>query len=290
MLDLRTRFSCIVILIWTVLFPGSGQAQQTFRKEIYQDFRGKRRLLDEFKLVGPDHEEAITPEVEGLRITLPMTRKANLPTGVRLQFPLAGDFEITAAYEILAIEKPPSGGGVGIAFNLIAQPDQRKMVKLGRFQLPQQGNAYVAECWNKDQPTAKPYFTMPTEAKAGQLRITRNGTQVRCLVEDEPANVFREIYSSAFTAEDLEVVRLGANTNGSPAGIDVRLVDLRIRYDAAAPVPPVAVRPADVGDGANPPPRRGVLTIVLFLGFGTIVVLTLGLGGWIYLRRRRVDA
>ena len=265
----RAGFSYFVIFAIFVSGSARSPAQQAFAKEIYQDFRGKKPLVDELKLVAPDLDEAI-PEDAGLRITLPKTRKAKWPTSVRMTFPLAGDFEITATYEILAIDMAP-GGPVGIAFNLMTLNGEQRFAKFGRFQHPQLGSTYLLE---------QPAHAEPTEAKSGQLRLICEGSKLRYLVADGPTKQFREIHAREYTADDLETVRIGANNNGFPAGIDVRLVDLRIRYGTVVPVQQI-VEPD--------PPKRAFLVMALILGAGVIVLLLMALvvGAWVYLRRRQ---
>jgi hypothetical protein len=267
------RVAALAILVAIAVGAAPSRAQQSYQNEIYQDFRGKKPLVDDLKLVGPDVAETITPEDGGLRITLPKTRKARSPTGVRLAFPLSGDFEITATYEMLSIDRPPPDSGVvGISFNLIAQAGDKKFARLGRFQHPQIGNAYLRETQKQ---------AIPTEATSGQMRLVRQGSKLRYLVADDPPNQFHEFHEKEYTDGDLETVRIGANNNGSPAGIDVRLVDLRIRYGAAAPGPVVVPLGPDVD-----PPQRGLLTLLLALGLGLVLLLALAAGAWLHMRRR----
>lgn len=288
-------FAIIVASVLVSINAVRGQPRQ-FNEEIYQDFRGKKPLVDELKMIGPDRKEVTKTEEEGLRITLPKTRKSNQPVGVRLKFELAGNFEITSACEILAADKPPAGGAVGAALNLIARNDYKKFAKLGRFMLPD-GDFYVAECRIAGKTQ---YKSMKTAARTGQYRLIREGSKLRFLVADEPENVFRPILEAEFTDEDLEIVRLGVNNNGSPAGVDARLLDLRIRpIEAVAKAGPdvkPALAPKADPDAKDAPdanvaearPARGWLAAALLVGLGLAVLVTLAgvIAGFILMRRR----
>jgi hypothetical protein len=275
--------------------PDAARGQQVvYSEKIYQDFRGKKPLLDELKMIGPDREKVARFEEEGLRITLPKTRKSNQPVGVRLKFELAGDFEITATCEILAAERPPPNGAVGAALNLVARSDYKNFAKLGRFMLPE-GDFYVAECRLAGKSSL--VKTMKTDAIKGQYRLIREGTKLRYLVADEPENEFRTILETQFTDEDLEIVRLGVNNNGSPAGVDARLLDLRIRHgevlakSGPGPVvkPDTHAKPAPEDKSipdAEARPSRGWLTAILLVGLGLAVLLAFAIAGFIFLRSR----
>ena len=66
-----------------------------------------------FALTGPNAREQMFEEPEGLRIVLPSDAERQDPIGLVTRFPIRGDFEITAAYEILRSDKPSAGYGTG---------------------------------------------------------------------------------------------------------------------------------------------------------------------------------
>jgi hypothetical protein len=243
-------------------------------KVIHQDFRGRKPLGADWKLVPVNkHEDFVKFEDEGLRITIPKTRLKNDPIGIRLTYPASGNFEITAAYEILAADKPPpKGGAVGIGFNLLPLSNYQKLAKLGQFLLAAGGNAFVAERSIKDAPDNQ-WKSVPASAMAGQLKLIREGAELRYLVAEPPANEFREILRADFTAEDLEIVRLGVNNNNSPAGVDVRITNLKIQFTQGAKGDAPAM-PPDAADVTN---SRGRLAVILMIGLGAIFLLALAL-------------
>jgi hypothetical protein len=270
------RLQLIGFVVLTAAFLGHApihrlHAQPPRGQELYQDFRGSKPLTDEWKMIGQNREAIINPEAQGLRITIPKTSRSTQPVGVRLMFPASGDFDITAAYQIVAMDAPPAGAsGVGVAFNLVAQNNYKKFVRFGRFIFPPEGHVYIAECRLKDEPDKYQSRTVKTEARAGKIRLVREGANLRYLVADDPPDVFREIHNGVFTDDDLEIVRLGVNNNASPAGVDVRLVDIRVRFGKQSADQP--------GGGDHPveadvkPPSRAWLAVGLLIGSALVLI------------------
>jgi hypothetical protein len=252
------------------------QAPPQFLREIYQDFRGSRPLVPELAMDGGDADRVAHPEEEGLRITMPATRRNNGPVGARLTFPLAGDFEITGTYELLSADPPAKGNGVGIALNLATDPELRNFAKLGRFLRVKQGSVFLAESWNKDRPGNYRAQPEPTQTRTGKLRLMREGSTLYYLVTDGPGDNFRELHrDKEFGTDELRLLRFVVNNSGSPAGVDARLVDLKIRYGQAVPSPPA---PAAAASSRKWLLATGLL--VLFLALAALF-------GWLSVRRRR---
>jgi hypothetical protein len=219
------------------------------------DFRGNADLPDALKKVPRgDFEDLNQPDDKGLRITIPKSHAATQPVGVALMFPLTGDFEITAGFEALTIDRPTSGAGVGVALNVCVKNDYKKFGKVGRFMLAQKGSTVVAESWDKDVKGSYKIKTEPTETRAGQVRLVRRGSKLHYFVAEAPGNAFREIHTSEFSADDVELVRFAVSTNGAAAAADVRLTDLTIR--TVDQDPPPAPRAAADPDSDPPAPSK----------------------------------
>jgi hypothetical protein len=75
---------------------------------------------------------------------------------------------------------------------------------------------YKVESWDHDVPKSYKAVSFPTAVRAGQLRILREGTTVRCLVADDPANNFRELHRVEMGSEDLEHLRFEVVTVAAP--------------------------------------------------------------------------
>src|SRR5208283_3009298 len=87
----------------------------------YQDFRVNHTPLSPLQLAGADAADVTKAENEGFRITLTKKRKEMGRAGLQLKTPVKGDFEITSTFEILQVDDPTEGHGVG--FNLYIEFD-----------------------------------------------------------------------------------------------------------------------------------------------------------------------
>ena len=89
---------------------GSAGEAKVVQEVLYHDFRGGRLPAE---LTVLDDGRFVKPTPEGLRMTLPKDRADLGPARVVTSFGVGGDFEITAAFEILRAEEPSGGYGVG---------------------------------------------------------------------------------------------------------------------------------------------------------------------------------
>lgn len=227
-------------------------------EKLYQDFRGAQRPQP-LRLFGPDAEEVTRAESAGLRIALPANYKKR-GVWVTPQAPVSGDFDITAGYELLAVEQPREGAGAGIVM-LAKSAEDKRIAKLCRLLRVQEGERYLADITDSNfQP--KPKITtkmVPTLARAGQLRFVREGSILRYLVAEAPDQEFREIHRAEFGSGDVTELKLVITNHESAAAVDARLIDLRIRAGrfstvAAQPIavsPRPAARPA--AETSSPP-------------------------------------
>lgn len=290
------RLCCCIPLL---ALPAFALGQPPAGKEYYQDFRGGKPFIDELKTFGADTADVSKKEDEGLRFTLTAKRVWRGPVGMQLNIPLSGDFEITARYEILAAERPPVGNpGVGVGFNVANDADLQKLAKFGRFTLAKFGDIFLVETWHKDLPKDNPlrvWKQEPSKLNTGLIRIKREGAILHYLAADGVDGNFQEVVSREFTDRDLRHVRLLVTNNNSPALIDVRLVDLRIRNDippnaAAAPGAPIAPKDPPGNHDANlatGPVVSMWLIVIAIVGVAGIFVLFALVGGWLLLRSRR---
>ena len=242
--------------------------------EISQDFRGGQPLPPWLTLDGGDADEVARLEADGLRITMPPTRTRTGPVGVALTVSLSGDFEITGRYEILSADPPPRGNGVGVALNVAPDGDLQQFGKVGRFLRPGEGSVYVVESWNREQPGNSHCDCTPSQVRTGRLRLVREGSTLHYLAADESSDEFRELAKREFTKEDVGLARFVVNNSGSPAGIDARLLELKVRSGGLVP------------QGPFDPSKAGV-AVAEALGLGLPLLVGVAVGVVLYVRRRR---
>jgi serine/threonine protein kinase len=240
-----------------------------------QDFRGGRLPVPPLKLFGQASAE-VRPEDGGLRITLPANRqKPDQDAGVLAQLHLAGDFEITGTYQLLAADPPQKGWGAGISLNIRPNWKSKNWRRITRLRQPDGDSVYMAGM-NGPAGGAR---TIPTTAQAGQLRLVRQGSILHYLASEEAGGAFRELTQEEFGTEEVGVLRFMVTSNGSPTVVDARLIELQIRLGKSPPTDaavPAAEQPPIESQG------RGALLAVALLA-----VLALPLSLWLYVRRNR---
>ena len=214
------------------LLPGAALAieQNSGTGTLQFDFRGKApdgQLLD---YVGPDAYEYCKPEAEGLRVSLPPNREHPWPVGVRLSFPLQGDCEITASYEVLKADRPASGYGVGATLYIVADGPAKKAAMVGWLNRPE-GSGYICD-FNRTNALGKRQFKrnpFSSEVQSGKLRLVRSGSWVSYQVAEPGASEFRELQKVDFGTEDLVEVRVACDTGNSTSPGEVRIADFEVR-------------------------------------------------------------
>ena len=98
--------------LMSVLVSAARSTDPSKWAELEHDFRNRQFDTRRLRILGP--KDCLSPGEKGLSITIP-AGKINVNTGVSPNKQLVGDFEITAAFEILEIPKPKAGHGVGAA-------------------------------------------------------------------------------------------------------------------------------------------------------------------------------
>jgi serine/threonine protein kinase len=258
----------------------SDKEQKVFR----QDFHG-RKVDDRFwSYEPPGAEEHMKEEREGLRITVPRGDSTDnwRTVGLSTKFPVHGDCEITVSYELLRADSPPEGSGylaAGVSLLAMADTPGRDAALLGRFNRAD-GQLYLCQKIFTDTAGKRQYptRTSPTAARSGKLRLVRRGDIVTYLAADGEAGVFREISQFKLVASDLANVRVAAEFHDS---VDVRIHDFEIRaFDLPTDGPGLPN-----SDAPQEPARKGWLATGAILGM--IVLGSIALGLWLYLRQRR---
>jgi serine/threonine protein kinase len=256
---------------WLAGDGGPDAPSRSASEVFYQDFRDKKPVVDHFFMMGTDWEKIIAPEREGLRVNLPATRKVQRTMrgiGLGTNLPVAGDFQITATYELLSAGTPASSNEAA-GVDLFVQ-----RAGFGRFNT-QQGPVYEmgVRASSKKQ-------RVPTAATKGQLRLARAGSILSYLVKDDTTQgEFKELYQTEFDTEPLKFILFEVNPGREATPVEARLIDLRIESNLPIQAPPP--------DPSGPPRGAGRRWLAAAGVFVLFVSLGLALAQWLYLRRRR---
>lgn len=280
------------LFVLAALLPGQAPAT-----DYAHNFRGGNMPSpDRMVLNGVDQLVEATPEEGGLRIKI-LPNRGKDGAGVQTKFALTGDFEITAAYEILSADKPTTGYGVGVFLTISPANWRAKRAGLARCWTTQNGSGFQPLIIMTEPRQLNRGDWVDTETMKGQLRFRREGAQLYYLVNDEVGKPFREIFHYEYGTDNVDSVRLVANPGTSSAALDVRLLDIQMhwgglpthaRTDPATA--PVAADPATAGtapETGSEPPSRGWVNTVLVLGLGLTILLVAALGLFLFMRQRQ---
>src|SRR5687767_13644770 len=107
-LRMRNQASWLGCMLAIPLCASIASAQggkQFSAKEYREPFKGAPANPDDFTFFGPEANEFVKYEPQGLRITLPGAAKPRPNTGLQSKFGIKGDFELTLRYELLTEPK-----------------------------------------------------------------------------------------------------------------------------------------------------------------------------------------
>jgi hypothetical protein len=188
------------------------------------------KLLDVpyFTRYGYQPTKTIIHDPQGIRFYLPASQQSIEQTGIYSSFTVAGDFEISATYDVTSISPPV--GGYGASVGIVADTDgPGGMIALARGIQAGKGPGYMVTRGTTDGGEKKYDGTHhPTTAKTGRLVLRREKKEVICLVSDTPQEEPHELARMPFPQDSIKV-RLVADNGGSHTTVDARLNELRIR-------------------------------------------------------------
>ncbi len=267
--------------VWFAGAAGESSSEQKPLRERCLTFKGMTEISAELEYFGPDAEECVHFEPEGLRITTPTGFPSDHPSlGVAYSTRVKGDFEITTTFEILHEPEPEEVGDKLTRFTLdVVFDNAEDLAALSRMvDVPQQQGSTqflaFSNLWDQTSKSNRQRVKgFPTKAKTGRLRIARTGSVLSYEVAEGASDEFRRLQLAPFSAADVREVRIVATSCGPKAWLDVRTTELRIRADSQ-PEPPV------------PPSKGEKKHEFLLLAVALMILLPLGvvLIAW---RRRR---
>jgi hypothetical protein len=209
-------------------------AQEKPVKEYFEPFKGKPQRIDDFVLVGPNANQCVKHEKEGLRITLPTGFAGERPkTGVATTFPIGGDFEVTITYEVL---KPPAPEDTGklatrLTLGITLQAPGKNLANFSQRLGLKTGSVFVAWASHEEQPGKDTVFAkmFPVTAPNGRLRLTRAAGELSFSAAEGNAEEFVLLNQRPFGTQDVREIRISGCTAGPNSALDLRICDLRIK-------------------------------------------------------------
>jgi len=266
----------LLLLLISTGFSSAQDLRVDFRKKVNEDL---------LRFDGPDHFDYVKLEDQGLRWRYGGGKSPTKPVGVRWDNRIKGDFNVTAQYEILNVDRPERGNGVGIEiYVMLATPAPRDAIAYARLMHPASGPIFALNYMTNNEqgrrfskdPVHKP---TTTRSKEGKLRLARAGTKLMAYAAEGDGEFFlinevpREIGDV-----DVLMVRIAALDGGDVnAELDMRLLEVTINAKFAsgggvALGPPPA--PTDVlSDRGSGRWVFWVLAIVAVLGVGIFAAI-----------------
>jgi serine/threonine protein kinase len=188
--------------------------------------------------VGPNAEECVNFEPEGLRITLPSgwrTERDN--TGVSLNLPVKGDFEVTFTYEILQEPSPRVAGSqqTRISLGVRLENDGLTVATISRRVQSVGETQYLAWMMFPDETTGQKKQRgkgFATKAKSGRLRLCRTGSVLSYWASEGSDKDFTLLQEYPFGTENVENIQVAGSTGNARCSLDVRVSDLYVRADS----------------------------------------------------------
>ena len=260
-----------------------------FAQEFHHDFRGKP-LPPELHVVGKPEPAFIKEAPEGFRITLPKKWIHEFGgVGLRSNFKISGDFEITVALEILHADLPNKGYGVGAILRAQLVAPNTHGATIARVARAG-GNQKVIWDRGPDPNNKTIEGRADCPEKLLRLRLKREGTTLRYQWASGLEDIaFAEIRADpTFGDDDINAIRLAAVTGREPCDVDVRFIDLRVGSGGLVDgdARPVAPAPNDLAPNPAADSSSGTkLAVILGGGLGLTVVL-LAIGVFFFMKRR----
>jgi serine/threonine protein kinase len=248
-----------------------------------QDFRAPDANHPLLRTIG----EGVEWEPAGVRLRQPGNQGVLRATGIAPYFQIQGDFEITASYEILHVDRPTTGYGVGVSVYAALDPDTNDAVSLARRLMPDGRTLFMSDRMTPiaDEPNRLRHQvkTFPSTALTGKLRLRREGSMLHFLVAEGDNPEFVEVDELEFSKEEVRFFQISGNAGNSTAGFDIRVLDLAVRADKLPGAPEIAADGSATAE-QNPGGKRWLLAGAVV---GLAITLTSVLGVWLRARRRQ---
>jgi hypothetical protein len=207
---------------------------------------------------------------------VPGTQQPRDPVGVLLLGHIKANFEITVGYEILEIEQPPKGNGVGLEFYALIDTPRPEVLGLLRVLSVNEGDVYVTNhiSTTSGKPESRHSF-IPTTARAGRLRMSRVGDEATLWAAEGSSDTFRALHVGT---ADLKNVRLSVYPGEAHGPVDLLIKDFRIRaLDTAEAKPDQVAAELPAHDPPADPMHAAAKSTKAWLLLAGLVALTLAL-------------
>lgn len=220
----RRRASTILLLLFLIGVAGPSGSKPTTTLDI-----SANPLLykTHFGRFGPRSTKVVIVESNGgIRLYLPAESKGAKQAGMYSYFALAGDFEVSANYELINVPMPTKGYGAGFGL-AVDTGGLEGDVSVRRGQWIGEGEGIqVIRGQNLDGEMSYETKFFPTKTKKGRIVLRREKDEIVLRVADKPFGEAIELYRVPFTETTIRSLRVYADSGGSPTIVDGRITNL----------------------------------------------------------------
>lgn len=285
MTRIKATFASLIVLSAILANTAAGQEpQMAERVEIqFRDGIAKHPTL---RFIGADVEPMAVVQPQGLRFNVPAGRASAGDVGIEAQQRLHGDFEITLAYELVALPKPAPKLGAGAVLQIVLDGPGAPTARMDRLHRATD-DVFGANCiLNGD---FQGLAVQPADDKLtnGQLRMVRTGAVLTYLVQ-EGSGGFNEIAAKQIGQGDVIAVQALCATGWQPVALGVRFPRLEMRSGKAGGAIDIGQAPAEPIDPQTP--AGGGWAPFIVLGLCTTFSLAAIAGILIFLWKRGIIA
>jgi serine/threonine-protein kinase len=266
---------------WHAVVGGGTEPKPGAFAEYHRSFCEVPANRDGMELVfGPEAEELVHFEPEGMRIALPAGHAGEREdTGLTSSFGVRGNFDITVGFDILQESRPTDQDSVRVTLTITLDRPGQYMASLSRNQSSRHGGSTFMSwhCWRNEpgEKNAQRVDLFPTRASSGRLRMARIGSMLSFFAAEGPTAPFRFLCRYSVGTEDLRTVGISGSTRGTKGALDVRITDLRIRGESLPGAPAALVV---TSRKAEPAHAIGLLWLALPLALLPVLALLLYAG------------
>jgi hypothetical protein len=206
-----------------------GQDRRTLGLDV--DLSGGKFDKDKLWLTRPKAEHLLQPSADGLRVAIP-AGKGEDEICLDPHVSLPGDFEITATYEILKLDEPDAGYGVGPCIYILTASADNRAALISRYKRPNEGDVYCAfrakDTDDSHDPRLKRLQLIPTTSQAGRLCLKRTATTLYYLVAEGADEDFRQLVAWPFGDAPVKLIHFAVKREGAQSAVEVVWKDLHV--------------------------------------------------------------
>lgn len=233
----RSLLGFPLLFAWIGLACG-GKAPQTEGPVTLDLVTQPKLLTTHFARYGYQSNRTIHRDWGGVRIQLPPTEKKTEQTGVYSYFAMAGEFEVTAGFELFDIPEPGKGYGASVGIGIDSESPEGLQITLHRGNYPRRGSGFWLTV-SRDKESKEESERKENQSRfflgrgeTGKLSLKRDKDEVVCLISDDFNAPLKEIDRVPFPHRTIRVFRAFADNGGTSEEVDGRIVGIKITADS----------------------------------------------------------